>query len=176
MFTKQGDSRDKVNIKLITLYSLLTAICLIVGYLENVLSIGLISIAPGVKVGLSNAVALTLIYSGNKKAAWAVNITRICLSALLFGSPISFVLSICGGLASTTLATVLCSVKSVSVIGTSIASGVTHNLFQLLAASVITGWGVVYYSPILVVMGAVCGAVCGVLAKTLGDKIKKLEI
>ena len=176
MFAKQGDNRNKVNIKRITVYSLLTAICLIVGYLENILSIGLISITPGVKIGLSNAVALTLIYSGNKKAAWAVNITRICLSTLLFGSPISFVLSLCGGIASTALATLMCRVNSVSVIGVSIACAVTHNIFQLIAASVITGWGVVYYLPILLVLGAVCGAFCGVLGKILCDKMKKLGI
>ena len=61
MSAKQGNCRNKVNIKHITIYSLLVAVCLIIGYLESILSISLIAIAPGVKIGLSNAIALTLI-------------------------------------------------------------------------------------------------------------------
>ncbi len=167
MLTKQGDSRNKVNIKRLTLYALVTAACLIIGYLEGVLSIGLIAIAPGVKLGLSNAVALSIIFCGDKKGAWAVNITRICLSALLFGSPISFLLSMCGGVASTAVACVLSRLKNVSIIGVSIAGGTLHNVFQLVAATLITGAGVFYYLPVLLAIGAVCGAFCGVLAQLI---------
>lgn len=176
MFTKQGNSRNKIDTKHITLYALLTAVCLIIGYLESVLSISLVAIAPGVRLGLSNAVVLTLIYSGRKKGAWAVNIARICLSALLFGSPISFLLSVSGAVTSTTVACVLSRNDKVSEIGTSIASAVTHNVFQLIAAMFIVGYGVVYYMPILIVLGAVCGAFCGVLAKLVLKRGKIFKI
>ncbi len=165
MSAKQGNGRNKINIKHITLYAMLVAVCLIVGYLENLLSISLLTVAPGVKIGLSNAVALMLIYSGDVKGAWAVNITRICLSALLFGSPITFLFSLSGGVASTLAATWLCKIKSVSCIGSSIAAGTLHNIFQLLAATAFVGVGVIYYLPILLVLGAVCGALCGIFAK-----------
>ena len=88
MSSKQSDGRNKINIKRLTLYAMLVAVCLIVGYLESILSISLTAIAPGIKIGLSNAVVLTLICTGDIKGAWAINIARICLSALLFGSPI----------------------------------------------------------------------------------------
>lgn len=172
MSTKQGDSRNKININRITLYSMLVAICLIVGYLESLLSISLIAIAPGVKIGLSNSLVLALICMNDKKGAWMVNVARICLSALLFGSPVSFLLSLSGGISSTFVACLLSRVKSVSVIGISIASAVVHNTFQLLAAMIIVGFGVVYYLPILIGVGAVCGAFCGILARLVNDKIK----
>lgn len=175
MFTKQSDSRNKVNIKRITLYALLTALCIIVGYLESHLSITLIAIAPGVKIGLSNAVALTLVCKGDKKGAWAVNITRICLSALLFGSPISFLLSLSGGVASTAATCLLSRVKSVSVIGISILGGVIHNVFQLIVAIVIVGVGAIYYLPVLLGLGAVCGAFCGIMARLILNKIKAFK-
>ncbi len=165
MSAKQGDSRNKINIKRLTLYALVTAVCLIVGYLESLLSIGLTSIAPGVKLGLSNAVALMLICSGDIKGAWTVNVTRICLASLLFGSPISFVLSLSGGVASTAVSSLLSRSKNISAIGISIAGGVIHNVFQLIAATFIVGFGVVYYLPILIGLGAICGAFCGVLAR-----------
>lgn len=175
MSAKQGNSRNKINVKHLTLYAMLTAVCLIVGYLESVLSISLIAIAPGVKLGLSNAVVLTLIYNGNIKGSWAVNIARICLSALLFGSPISFLLSLSGGIASTIVASILGKSKHVSAIGASIASAVTHNIFQLVAATFIVGSGVMYYTPVLIFLGSVCGAVCGVFAQLVLKHSKILK-
>lgn len=176
MFTKQGDSGNKINIKRITLYALLTAVCLVVSYLESVLSISLVAIAPGAKLGLSNAVALTLICMGDKKGAWAVNVVRICLLALLFGSPISFLLSLSGGVASTAIACVLSRSNNVSVIGISIAGAVTHNVFQLLAAFFIVGFGVAFYAPILILLGALCGAFCGFLARIIIKRSKVLKV
>ena len=170
MPAKQGNNRNRINIKHITLYSLLVALCLIIGYIENLLSISLIAIVPGVKLGLSNAVALTLICSGHTKGAWSVNITRICLSALLFGSPISLLLSLSGGIASTLTAHLLSKLKSVSAIGISIAGGVVHNVFQALAAITLVGIGIVYYLPLLLLLGAFCGAFCGVLVKLILKK------
>ena len=172
MPSKQGNSRNKINIKSLTLYAMLVAVCLIVGYLENLLSISLIAVAPGVKIGLSNAVVLTLICTGDVKGAWAVNVARICLAALLFGSPVSFLLSLSGGVASTLVATLLSRLKSVSVIGTSIAAAAVHNVLQLIAAMIIVGFGVIYYLPILLGLGAVCGALCGVLASLVAKKCK----
>ncbi len=172
MSAKSGNNRNKINTKRLTVYALTVSVCLIVGYLESTLSLSLIAIAPGIKLGLSNAVALSLIYNGDIKGAWAVNITRICLSALLFGSPISFLFSLSGGVASTAVSCLLSRLKSVSCIGVSIASGTVHNIFQLVAATVFVGVGVVYYLPILLALGAVCGAFCGVLA----NYISRLKI
>lgn len=172
MSAKQGNCGNKVNIKRITLYALFVAVCLIIGYLESLLSISLTAVAPGVKIGLSNAVALMLICKGDVKGAWAVNITRIALSALLFGSPISLLFSLAGGIASTLVACLLSKVKSVSAIGISMAGGTVHNIFQLLAATVFVGVGVIYYLPILLIGGAICGAFCGVLVKLVLSKLQ----
>jgi len=176
MFAKQGNSGNKVNIKRLTLYALLTAVCLIIGYLESLLSISLIAVAPGVKLGLSNAVVLTLICTNDTKGAYLVNVIRICLSALLFGSPISFVLSLSGGITATFIAHILSRSKSVSAIGISIASAVTHNVFQLVAAVFIVGFGVLYYLPVLILLGAVCGAFCGVLAQLVLKHSKNFKV
>lgn len=176
MSAKQDNSNNRINIKRITVYSLLVALCLIVGYLENFLSISLAAAAPGVKIGLSNAIVLMLVYCGDVKGAWAVNIARICLSALLFGSPISFLFSLSGGVASMLLASVLSRFKSVSAIGTSIAGGTVHNIFQCLAATIFVGVGVVRILPLLILLGAICGAFCGVLLKLILKKVKTNRI
>lgn len=172
MSAKQGNCGNRINIRRVTLYAMFVAVCLIIGYLESLLSISLIAVAPGVKLGLSNAIALTLICRGDIKGAWAVNITRICLSALLFGSPVSFLFSLAGGAASTAVACVLSKLKSVSAIGISIAGGTVHNIFQCVAATAFVGVGVVYYLPALLIFGALCGAFCGVLVKLVLNKVK----
>ena len=167
MSAKQGNSRNRIRIKHITVCSLLVAICLIVGYFENLFSITLMTMVPGAKIGLSNAIVLMLVCSGDYKGAWAVNVSRICLSALLFGTTVSFLLSVAGGVTSTLVACILSRSKNVSVIGISIAAAVTHNLFQLIAAMLLVGIGVVYYLPVLIAIGVVCGALCGVLARLI---------
>lgn len=171
MFTKQGNSRNKVNIKRLTVYALFIAICLIVGYLENFLSITVIAGIPGVKLGLSNALVLILLYNRDVKGAWMVNLARIALSALLFGSPISFLFSLSGGVTSLTLAHVLSRLKSVSVIGVSISCAVAHNVFQLLAACLFMGVSVAYYAPVLIAFGAICGLLCGIFAQLILSKV-----
>lgn len=176
MPAKQGNSRNKIDVKRLALYALLVSVCLIVGYLESFLSLTLIAVAPGVKLGLSNAVALILVCSGDTKGAWAVNITRIFLSALLFGSAISLVFALAGGVASLAVVSCIARLKSVSEIGISIASGAVHNTFQCIAAMAFVGVGVVYYLPALLLFGALCGAFCGVLARVILKKLKTKAI
>ena len=140
--------------------------------ISSLLSLTLIAVAPGVKLGLSNAVALILVCSGDTKGAWMVNITRILLSALLFGSAISLVFAMAGGIASLLLVSVISRSKNISEIGISMASGTVHNIFQCVAATVFVGTGVIYYLPALLLLGALCGAFCGVLAHVTLKKIK----
>ena len=176
MCTKQGNNRNRIRIKKLTVYALLVSACLIVSYLESLLSITFMAIAPGVKIGISNAIVLVLVFKGDKKGAWAVNVTRICLSALLFGTPLSFLLSLAGGVSSIVVACALSKSKAFSAIGISIASAVTHNIFQLVAATVFTGIGVIYYLPVLLLLGAICGAFCGILAQLVLKHSKKLNL
>lgn len=172
MSAKQGNSGNKIDIKRITLYALLVAFCLIIGYLENFLSIVLTSVAPGIKIGLSNAIALTLVCRGDIRGAWLVNVTRIALSALLFGSPISFLFSLSGGVASMLVSCALSRNKHISEIGISVAGGAVHNLFQCVAATFFIGVGVIYYLPVLLICGALCGGFCGVLVMLVLKKVK----
>ena len=170
MSAQSRNDRNKIEIKKLALYALCVAICLIIGFIENLVNLSFI--APGVKLGLSNCVALLLVCRGDIKGAFSVNIARILLSALLFGSPISLLFALCGGIFSLAVTTVLIRLKSVSEIGVSIAGGAVHNVFQCIAAVVFTGAGVLYYLPVLLLCGAACGAATGVLVKIISKKLK----
>ncbi|MBR7071355.1 MAG: Gx transporter family protein [Clostridia bacterium] len=156
--------------KKISVYGLLTALCLVFGYLESLVSLSLI--APGIKLGLANGVALLLLAKKDWQGAFAVNLTRILLSTLLFGTPMQLLFSLSGGIGSLTVMAFLCRTEKFSLTGLSIAGGVVHNLFQLAAAVPLIGRGVLYYLPVLLVCGGISGGLIGFLATIIFKKIE----
>lgn len=163
MPAKQGNTRNKVN--WLCIYAMLTAVCLIIGYVESLVNLGLI--APGIKIGLSNSVACVLVFRGDIKGAFAVNITRILLSALLFGSPVSLAFALAGGIISLIVMALLGKCRKFSVIGVSALGGVVHNIAQCTVGACVIGIGIFYYLPVLIISGAVCGVFVGVLSKLI---------
>ena len=168
MSAKQGNNRNRI--KSLALYSLLCSLCIVFGFLETLIPTGLI--APGVKLGISNSVALILLIKGDIKGAFAVNVSRILLCACIFGSPFSLLFSLFAGITSTAVCAVSLKMPGLSPVGVSVAGGVSHNLVQLIIAGFVVGKGVWFYSPILVVSGVVTGAAIGYLGLILSEKIK----
>ena len=149
---------------------MLSAAALIVSYVEAIIpfSLGL----PGIKIGLANIVIVFTLYRFGGKYALAVNVVRIVLAGLLFGSPFSTLYSLAGGLIS------LCAMLPVkkagifSVTGTSMAGGVFHNLGQLLAAAcVVQTVQIAVYLPVLILSGVAAGIVNGIAAQLCLDRI-----
>lgn len=156
--------------KKIALYGILTSLALIFGYIESLFSLSFI--APGVKLGLANSVALILLCYGDFRGAMLVNITRILLSALLFSSPFSLVFSLTAGILSVVIMRLLSGIKGVSVIGFSISGAAVHNLVQLTVASLLFGRAVWYYLPFLLVSALLSGGIIGILSSIIFKKIK----
>lgn len=156
--------------KRICTLGLLTALCMVLGYLERLVSLSFI--APGIRLGLANSAALLLICYNDKKGALAVNLCRIILSALLFGSLVSFAFSFVAGLGSSLAMILLSRLKNTGVLGISIAGGFVHNLLQAVVAMVLIGNAVLYYLPLLLLCGAVSGGVIGAVCYLISKKIK----
>lgn len=156
--------------KKVALYGILTSLALIFGYIESLFSLSFI--APGVKLGLANSIALILLCFKDFKGALAVNITRILLSALLFSNLFSLVFSLTAGLISVVMMRLLSGIKSVSVIGFSISGAAVHNLVQLTVASLLFGRAVWYYLPFLLVSALLSGGIIGILSSIIFKKIK----
>ncbi|MCQ2450470.1 MAG: Gx transporter family protein [Clostridia bacterium] len=170
MSSKQSDNRNRVTA--VCIYALFCCACLIFGYVESVIPTTLI--APGVKLGLSNSVAILLLINKDIKGAFAVNTARILLSALLFGSPFSLLFSLTAGVISIIVSALSFKIKALSPIGVSIIGAVTHNIVQIIIACFVVSLGCVYYLPILVVSGVVTGGAIGFLAMLLFEKLKKI--
>lgn len=156
--------------KRICTLSLLTAVCIVLGWVESMLSLSFI--APAVKLGLANSVCLLLILKGDIKGAFLVNITRILLSALLFSTPFSLVFSLSAGIISLTVMALLSKLKWFSVVGFSIVGAVIHNAVQILVAVLYFGGAVLWYFPILLLSAVISGTIIGVLCQIISKKIK----
>lgn len=151
--------------KKISLYGILAALCIAFSYLEMLISFDFI--APGVKLGISNTVALILIFKGDIKGAFSVNIVRILISSLLFAGPFTLLYSLSGGIISIIIMSIFSRIKSISIIGFSILGAVFHNSAQLLVAFFMLGAGVFYYMPILLISAIICGFLTGFIAKLI---------
>lgn len=156
--------------KKLSLYSLLTALCLIFGYIESLLPLSFI--APGIKLGLANSVSMLLVFRDDIKGAFAVNTARILLSALLFSSPFALFFSLSAGIISLTAAVFVKKIHCISPVGVSAAAAAVHNTVQLTAASILLGAGVWYYLPLLLAAAAVSGTAMGALCLLI---LKKME-
>ena len=157
--------------KKICLYGILSAVCIVLSYVEHLVSFDFI--APGVKLGLSNSVALMLIVFGDSKGAFAVNIVRVLLSGLLFTSPMALLFSMSGAVTSLIVMWAFSKIKSVGFYGISVMGATVHNITQLVCAWILLGAGVWYYSPILLISGTVCGILTATVSKLVYSKLNK---
>ena len=156
--------------KKVTLYGIFTALAVIFGYIESLFSLSFI--APGIKLGLANAVCLILLLNGDVKGAFFVNTARIFLSALLFSSPFALLFSFTAGTVSLLAAFMISRLKLVTAVGFSIAGAAAHNLTQVFVAVCVLGRGVWYYLPFLLAAAIVCGGTVGGLSLIIFKKIK----
>lgn len=150
----------KNGVKKLTVCGLMTALCLILGYIEHLLPLSLLIPLPGIKLGLSNIALLVLLLKYGPAYAYGVTTLKCTLSALLFGSVTSLAFSLTGGLLAMTAMWLLTAAfkEKLSVFGVSVAGAVMHNVGQLAAASVFMSSAAVFsYLPLLALAGTVTG-------------------
>lgn len=152
--------------KKISVYGLQLACALVFSYVEFLIPLDFI--APGIKLGLANAVVIILLIGRDFKSALLVNLCRVALSALLFGSAVSLLYSLAGALVSMAIMVTLKKSGVFGVAGISVMGGIAHNTAQCVAARIMIGsLGVYYYLPFLLLSGAICGALVGAAGGTL---------
>lgn len=162
-------SLDKT--KKITTYGILTALALILSYVEA--QIPAFVAVPGMKMGLTNIVVLVALYMFGNKSAYAINLVRIVIVALLFGTAMSFAFSLAGGMLSTTVMVLLKRTNKFGQVGVSCAGGISHNIGQILVAMVLLNTrAIVWYLPVLWISGIVSGVVIGIIGGLICLRVK----
>ena len=99
---------------------------------------------------------------------------RILLTGFLFGNGMSVIYSLAGGILSFLVMALMKRLKGFSIAGVSIAGGVSHNIGQIIVASVVVeNLKLIYYLPALLIAGTVTGFVMGIISKKLLPTVKR---
>lgn len=154
----------------------LAALALLFSYVESLLPLGHVLPLPGFRVGLANVVVTLVLFELGMGDAAVVALIKTVVSALLFGSPVSFAFSAAGtALSFGGLALIRRVVPDrLSYVGICIAGAALHNSGQICAAMVIFGVGVATYLPVLLAASVVLGGVCGGVVCLIAPAFRKI--
>lgn len=165
--------KSSMNTKTVARFAMLTALALVLGYLEYLIPVA--PTIPGIKLGLGNTVLLYAVYMGSPLEATLLMFAKVFLSSLMFGGGFSaMIYSLAGGILSLAAMLVLCRIPKVGVLAVSAAGAICHNLGQIIAASLMLGVGAVWaYFPVLVISGLIMGPLTGLVAKMVFRALKR---
>lgn len=154
--------------KRIAYSAVLVALAMIFSYVEILIPISFG--VPGIKLGLANLVVVVGLWMMPPIQVFGILVARIILVAFMFGGMSSLLYSLAGGILSFGIMLLLKKCKGFSIIGISMAGGVSHNIGQLVvAALVVENLSVFYYMPVLMIAGLVTGMLIGVV----GQQVKR---
>ena len=155
--------------------AILVALAMIFSYVEVLIPFhfGI----PGIKLGLANLVIVVGLYLLKPAQVLGISIARIVLSSFMFGNMSSLLYSLAGGILSFGVMRLLKSRKGFSVLGISMAGGVSHNAGQLIvAACVVENIHVFYYMPVLLIVGLITGLLIGVVSQRVCKYLRTTNV
>jgi heptaprenyl diphosphate synthase len=154
-------------------YGVLTALALIFSYVEALIPIPIGGV-PGIKLGLANIVILIALYVMGTKDAFIISCIRIVLVGFTFGNMFSILYSLAGAILSWIVMALCKKMKGLSIVGVSIAGGISHNIGQIVVAAITMKTpGILSYLPVLLIAGTITGFVIGILVEIILKVQKK---
>ncbi len=160
-----------MNHKKTAYLGLFAAIAIIFGYVESL--IPFFAGIPGMKLGLANLAVLFILEKYSWKEAALVSTVRILVIGFLFGNMFSILYSLAGAALSLTVMTLMKNFSGFSILGVSVAGGVSHNIGQLIVASLIVeNTSLLYYAPVLLISGVATGLLIGFLTGEITKRIR----
>lgn len=151
------------------------ALALIFSYVESL--IPFYFGVPGMKLGLTNVVVVVLLYLYGPKEAITISVLRIFLAGFMFGNMFSIVYSLAGGVLSFIVMAILHRTGLLRMIAVSVCGGVTHNIGQLIVATILVeNYNVLLYAPVLILAGIVTGGLIGIAAAEIHKRIAHIAV
>lgn len=156
----------------IAVTALLIALAMVLSYIES--QIQFVSIVPGIKLGLTNLVVMVALYRISEKEAIVINLVRIILVGMTFGSMFSLLYSMAGGILSGLVMILMKRWGKVTMTTVSMAGGIAHNVGQILVAMVVLQTqAMLYYLLVLWVTGIGAGIIIGLVSAQIVKRLPK---
>lgn len=141
---------------------LLICLGMILSYVETL--VVLVPGVPGIKIGLSNALVILLLYTYGMGYCILYQLCRIVLTSLLFGNVFGCLFSLAGAGCSLLIMYICKKIRFIDVSANSMIGGIAHNMAQLAVAAVLIHHASVwYYFPVLLLAGALSGYAVGMI-------------
>ena len=151
----------------LTIMAILTALAMVLGWVERMIPLELLIPLPGVKLGLANTVTMFSLYWLNLPATMLILTARCLLGGLFSGNMTALAFSLTGGVISMLVMAAAKRSRHLSVWGVSALGAAGHNCGQILIAMILMHSGAVLgYLPYLLLIGTACG--CATAAVTAG--------
>ncbi len=154
----------KTNTRKLILLSLMVAYSLALYILETFIPNPLLLIFPGAKLGLSNIITLLCLLTFGFKDTFFILSVRIILSSIFAGPASTLLFSIAGGYLSLLGMFLAQKIAGFSNIGISLVGAISHNIGQLLMASlIIQNISIMTYLPFMLGASLVTGVFIGLV-------------
>ena len=165
---------NKKTTKIVFL-GILVSVAMIFSYIEH--QIPAFVAFPGIKLGLPNIAIIVVLYRIGWKEAICVNLIRVLLVSILFGTTLSLLYSVAGATLSLLIMIIMKNLKMFSKVFVSISGAIAHNIGQVLVAVFVTETAeLLYYLPFLVITAVVSGVLIGLIGTKVVEKLERIEI
>ena len=149
--------------KKIATSALMIALAMILSFVES--QIPSFFPIPGIKLGLANIAVIFALYRLSIKDAIVVSLIRVVVVSTLFGTSLTLAYSLSGAVLSLLIMVLLKKSDRFSIVGVSVAGGISHNIGQIIMAIILMHNSVIsYYLPFLIISGIVTGVVIGLVS------------
>ena len=157
--------------KKIATSALMIALAMILSFVES--QIPSFFPIPGIKLGLANIAVIFALYRLSIKDAIVVSLIRVVVISTLFGTLLTLAYSLSGAVLSLLIMVLLKKSDRFSIVGVSVAGGISHNIGQIIMAIILMHNSVIsYYLPFLIISGIVTGVVIGLVSAKIVERVK----
>ena len=157
--------------KKIATSALMIALAMILSFVES--QIPSFFPIPGIKLGLANIAVIFALYRLSIKDAIVVSLIRVVVVSMLFGTSLTLAYSLSGAVLSLLIMVLLKKSDRFSIVGVSVAGGISHNIGQIIMAIILMHNSVIsYYLPFLIISGIVTGVVIGLVSAKIVERVK----
>ena len=157
--------------KKIATSALMIALAMILSFVES--QIPSFFPIPGIKLGLANIAVIFALYRLSIKVAIVVSLIRVVVVSTLFGTSLTLAYSLSGAVLSLLIMVLLKKSDRFSIVGVSVAGGISHNIGQIIMAIILMHNSVIsYYLPFLIISGIVTGVVIGLVSAKIVERVK----